>query len=46
MATGLKGRRWWTLAALLLLCNWEVAMAGERPVAPRHPSIVIYVGAG
>ncbi len=46
MATSLKGRRWWTLAALLLLSIWGVAMAGERPAAPRHPSIVIYVGTG
>lgn len=46
MATGLKGRRWRALAALLLLCFWGVATAGERPVAPRHPSVVVYVGAG
>ncbi len=46
MISSLNGRGWGTLVALLLLCIGGVATAAEQTPSPRHPAVVIYVGAG
>lgn len=46
MTSPLTGRKWGALLAFLLLFACGASAAAKRPVAPRYPAIVIYVGTG